>query len=57
MESHFLLLVLFSLFVSVIFSVVMRENPVEQFEFGAKMLAGLVIAAIVLGWLMYPFPL
>ncbi len=57
MESHFLLLVLFSLFVSVVFSVLMRERLREQIEFGAKMFAGLVTAAIILGWLMYPFPL
>lgn len=57
MGSHFFLLVLFSLFVSVVFAAVMRETLREQVEFGAKMFAALVMSAIVLGWLMYPFPL
>ena len=29
----------------------------EQLRFGGMMFAGFLAAAIVLGWLMYPFPL
>lgn len=57
MQSHFLLLVLFSCFVSLVFAVLMRDEPWEQMRLGAKLLAGFVAAAVVLGWLMYPFPL
>ena len=57
MGSHLLLLAIFSLFVSVVFSVLMQDTWLDQLKFGAIMFAGLVISSIVLGWLMYPFPL
>jgi len=55
--SHFLLLVLFAFFVSLVFAVLLRDSPREQLRTGAMMFAGFVAAAYVLGWLMYPFPL
>lgn len=57
MQSHFLLLLLFSLFVSVVFAALLRDEMHEQLKLGAMMMAGLVAAAIALGWMMYPFPL
>ena len=57
MTSHFGLLVLFSTFVSIIFAVLMRDEPGEQLRFGARLLAGFVGAAVALAWLMYPLPL
>ena len=57
MASHFLLLVLFALLVSLVFAVLMKDEPREQARFGALLFAGFVVSALVLGWLMYPFPL
>ena len=57
MTSHFGLLLLFSVFVSLIFAVLMRDDPRQQLRFGLRLLGGFVIAAIVIGWLMYPLPL
>ncbi len=57
MTSHFLLLVVFAFFVSVVFAVLLRDTPGEQAHTGALMLSGFIAAAFVLGWLMYPFPL
>ena len=57
MTSHFLLLVLFSLLVSTVFAVLMRDDPRTQLRTGAMMFSGLVGAAVVFGWLMYPLPL
>ena len=57
MASHFLLLVLFALLVSVVFAVLMKDEPREQVRFGGLLFAGFVGSALVLGWLMYPFPL
>ena len=57
MTSHVGLLALFAVFVSVIFAVLLRDQPSEQLRFGARLLAGFVGAALVLGWLMYPLPL
>ena len=57
MQSHFVLLVIFSFFVSANFAVMMRDDVRDQAALGLQMFGGLVGAAIVLGWLMYPFPL
>ena len=56
MHSHFALLVLFAFFVSLVFAVLGRDDPKEQARFGGVMFATFVAAAVVLGWLMYPFP-
>ena len=57
MTSHFLLLLLFSFFVAVVFAVLMRSEPREQARFGAMVFAVFVVSAVVIGWLMYPFSL
>ena len=57
MTSHFLLLVLFSCFVSLVFGVLLRDQPREQLRTGALMFGGFIAAALVLGWLMFPLPL
>lgn len=57
MTSHFLLLVLFAFFVSLVFAVLLRDEPRLQFRTGAMMFGGFIAAAFVLGWLMYPLPL
>ena len=57
MTSHLSLLLLFAVFVSVVFAVLMRDTPAEQLRFGLRLLGGFVGAALVLSWLMYPLPL
>jgi hypothetical protein len=57
MASHFLLLVLFALFVSLVFAVIAKDQASEQLRFGGLMFAGFLASAVVLGWLMLPFPL
>ena len=57
MSSHLLLLVLFSLPVSAVFAALSKDEPREQLRTGALMFGGFVVAAVVLGWLIYPFPL
>jgi hypothetical protein len=55
--SHFVLLVAFAVFVSVVFAALMRDEPREQLAFGARLFGGFVLAGVVLGWLLLPFPL
>ena len=57
MQSHLVLMLIFSLCVSAVFAGLMREKPAEQFVLGARMFGGMLGAALVLGWLMYPFPI
>jgi heme/copper-type cytochrome/quinol oxidase subunit 4 len=55
--SHFLLLLLFSFFVALVFAVLMRNEPRDQVRFGAMAFGAFVLSAVVIGWLMYPFSL
>jgi hypothetical protein len=55
--THFGLLVLFALFVSVAFAALMRDDPREQLRTGGLMFGGFIAVAIVLSWLLYPLPL
>ena len=57
MHSHLLLLLLFSFFVSLIFAVLMRDDARQQLRFGGLLFGGFIASAIVLGWVMYVFPL
>jgi heme A synthase len=57
MTSHFWIMVLFAFFVSLVFSVLMRDAPRDQLKTGGMMLGGFVVTAYVLGWLMYALPL
>lgn len=57
MTTHAGLMIVFALFVSVVFAVLLRDDPKEQLRLGAKMFAGMVGGAIAAGWLLYPLPL
>lgn len=50
-------MILFAGFVSLIFGVLMRDDPIEQFRTGAAIFVGFVSVGLVFTWLMYPFPL
>lgn len=57
MTSHFGLMLLFAVFVSLIFATIAKDTPGEQARLGAQMFAMFIGAAIVLGWIMRLFPL
>lgn len=54
---HFLVMVLFAAFVSVIFGIVGREKPFERFTYGTKIFVEFVGIGLVLAWVLYWFPL
>ena len=54
--SHLLYMSLFSFFVAVVFAVLLKDRPRDQVRFGALAFGGFMVTALVLGWLMYPFP-
>jgi hypothetical protein len=56
MASHLLNLVLFSALVSTVFSVLLREDTKSRVRFGLTAFAGFVGSALIVGWLMFPFP-
>ena len=57
MQSHVVLLIVFAFFVSLVFAVIAKDEARDQLQFGGLMFGGFLASAIVLGWLMYPFPL
>ena len=57
MNSHLVLLVLFSFLVALVFAMLLRDEPRSQLRFGGMVFGGFVLSAVVLGWLMYPFPI
>jgi hypothetical protein len=56
-NSHFLLMAVFAIFVSLVFAVLLRDEPRQQLRLGGLMLGAFLALAFVLGWLMYPLPL
>jgi len=54
--SHFALMVIFALFVSVVFATLTRDEPADQLRLGARLFAGFVGGGILVGWLLYPLP-
>jgi hypothetical protein len=57
MRSHLVLMLIFSACVSAVFAGLMREKSSEQLALGLRMFGAMIAAAIVLGWLMLPFPI
>ena len=56
MISHLLALLIFSTLVSVVFAMLLREDPKARVRFAVMTFGAFVLSAVVVGWLMYPFP-
>jgi hypothetical protein len=54
--THFGVMVVFALFVSIVFATLMRDDPAEQLRLGARLFGGLVGGGVLAGWLLYPLP-
>ncbi len=54
--DHFLLLVVYALLVSLFFTLLWRRERRERARLFLQLLLGLVGGALLLAWLMYPFP-
>jgi len=54
--SHFLLLVLYALLVSVFFAILWRNEKRERIRLFVQIFLGMVGGALIVAWLMYPFP-
>jgi hypothetical protein len=52
-----ILLVIFAVCVSTVFATLMRDAARDQVSLGVRMFGGLLATALILGWLMYPFPI
>jgi cytochrome bd-type quinol oxidase subunit 2 len=56
MLSHFLLMVLYALIVSLFFSLLWRRGRREQVKLFLQIFLGMVGGGLLVAWLMYPFP-
>lgn len=56
MHSHFFLMLGFAFISSVVISLVTKNEPRDQFRYFLKFFASLVLIALALAWIMYPFP-
>jgi len=54
--SHFILMALFSLGVSVFFAFLLKPDLKSGLRFGIVLFLVMVMGTLVLAWLMYPFP-
>jgi cytochrome bd-type quinol oxidase subunit 2 len=56
MLSHFLLMVLYALIVSLFFTLLWRRDRREQVKLFLQIFFGMVGGGLLVAWLMYPFP-
>lgn len=56
MLSHFFLMVLYSLVVSLFFTALWKRNRKEQVKLFLQLFLGMVGGGLLVAWLMYPFP-
>ncbi|HKV07500.1 MAG TPA: hypothetical protein VJ725_05120 [Thermoanaerobaculia bacterium] len=56
MLSHFFLMVLYALLVSLFFTALWRRERKEQIRLFLQLFLGMVGGGLLVAWLMYPFP-
>ena len=57
MTSHFVLLVLFGILTSLVFTFIGKDTAKERLKYFLWLMASFVLLSVVAAWLMYPFPL
>ena len=55
-RSHLLNLVVYAALVASVFAVLLRDGLKRRVSFGAILFGAFVLSAVVVGWLMAPFP-
>ncbi len=56
MKNHLLLMLVFSVFTSLVLSYIAKSDGRERVRYFASLVGAFVVVSIVIGWLMYPFP-
>jgi uncharacterized membrane protein YfcA len=54
--SHFLLMVVYALLVSVFFAVLWRRERRAQVKLGVQLFVGMVVGGLAVAWLMFAIP-
>jgi hypothetical protein len=56
LQSHLFNLVAFSSLVSAVFATLLRDDTPSRVRFGLRAFGGFVLAALLVSWVMRPFP-
>jgi hypothetical protein len=56
MRSHLLVLLTFAALVSGVFAMLLRDDGESRLRFGLMAFGAFVVSAVVVGWIMHPFP-
>ena len=56
LQSHLFNLVVFSALVSTVFATLLRDDTSTRVWFALRAFSAFVVATLVLGWIMRPFP-
>ena len=56
MTSHLLHMVVYSTLVAAFFALLLRDDARDRLRLGGMLWGAMVIGAIALAWLMFPFP-
>ena len=54
--SHFLLMLVYALIVSVFFALLWRQGRRDRIKLFLQIFVGMVVGSLLLAWLMFPFP-
>lgn len=54
--GHFSALLLFAVIVSLAFAFLTKETPRDRLLYAVRSFLLFVLAAVLIGWMMYPFP-
>ncbi len=56
MKDHFLLMIVFSVLVSLVFTFIAKTGAKERSLYFLYLLGSFVLLSILVGWIMVPFP-
>ncbi|HCS48605.1 MAG: hypothetical protein A2V45_14080 [Candidatus Aminicenantes bacterium RBG_19FT_COMBO_58_17] len=54
-QSHLLSMTVYAFFVSVVLSLIRREDPKSRLKYGLSLFLIMVVGALAFGWFMYLF--
>jgi len=56
MTNHFLMMLVFSVLVSLVFTFIAKTGTRERVKYFFYLLGSFILLSVIAGWLMYPFP-
>ena len=56
MRSHLLVLLMFAALVAGVFAMLLRDDGESRLRFGLMAFGAFMVSAVVVGWIMHPFP-